>query len=331
MRHKTVILVLILLIACGLADAANPFRRRRAKGGMFPDNGDIPDLTRTGKVLTYEDKKFTEFYGEKGNLYLQYGMLHIMVGDYRYGGDGRRLTIELATMENPTAATGLYHHHRGNIVIGKGEPVKVGAEGVLDTERDGRTLYFYRSNIFAKIIYSGKDPVPNLLPIAKYIDERIPGGRDDKPDGFAYIEVEGVNKDTVALTPGYTFNISFLPPSVWASAPGGGSVASDLFIITRNLDRDAAQLYSDYNSYLKLYAEYVEEYRRGKQRFTKAVDPNQGRIVFTSYKNALILAVRPDGYDKGEVLIDRVIEKIDEVLPARRGGKRKKGKAAEDE
>ncbi|MDR3077898.1 MAG: hypothetical protein LBV15_03940, partial [Planctomycetota bacterium] len=250
--------------------------------------------------------------------YLEYGMINMMVGEYLHGGQGRRFSIELATMESPTAAAGLFHHHRGNILAEGGLAVDLGAEGVLDRNRGNRNLYFYRGRIFAKLVYSGPEPVPDLLPAGRFVDSRLPGGNDAKPDGFAYIDVPGINRDTIALTPGFTFNISFLPPSVWANAPGGGSVASDLFVITRNSRKEAEAAYRDYLDYLKLYADYFEEYRRGNRRFVKAVDPNQGRVVFAWHENAMIIAARPDGYEKGEALIDGVVARIDQIGPSGR-------------
>lgn len=319
MARKTALVVLTFLMLSLTADAAMfGMFKRKAKGEMYPETGDVPDLVQASKPLKYKGDKFAELYGSAGNRYLQYGLTSMMTGDYFYGGREGRLTIELATMDNPTSASGLFHHHRGQVIAGRGTPVEVGAEGVLDSGRENRTLYFYRSNIFVKIVYSGKKPVPDLSPIARYIDERIPGGNDAKPEGLDYIDVQGVNKDTVAVTPGFTFNMSFLPAAVWASAPGGGSVASDLFIITRRSDKEAADLYKDYFSYLKLYADYVEEYRRDRQRLVKAVDPNQGRVLFTAHRNALIIAARPDGYEKGEVLIDAVTARIDELKPGRK-------------
>lgn len=336
MRRHVILVVLSLLLLSVCADAAmpNPFRRKdRARGDYFPENGDVPDLVRAGNVVKYTPQKFTEFYGAGGNRYIQYGLLNMMACEYIWGGKDRRVTIEISTMESPTAAAGLFHHHRGNVLDGRGTAVDVGAEGVLDTKRGNRNMYLYRSNIFVKIIYAGRDPVPDLTLIGEYIDSQLPTGRDLKPDGFAYIGIDGVNEDTISLTAGFTFNLSFLPAAVWASAPGGGSAASDLFIITRQLDRDAAQLYQDYTSYIKLYAEYFEEYKRGRQPYTKAVDPNQGRVVFTHYRNALIIAARPDGYEKGEALIDKVMAKMDEESPdpKKKGGGglfRRKGKKA---
>jgi hypothetical protein len=327
-------LVVLLAGFAGTADAASPFRRRESEGPepsagrggkYFPNTGDVEDLVRVGKVLTYKNENFQALYGAAGNRYIQYGMINMMSSDYTYGGDDKRVSLEIATMETPTAAAGLFHHHRGTVLRNSGEAIDVGAEGVLDVPRGRRNLYFYRGSYFVKLVYSGKEPVPSLLPIAEYVDSRLPGGNDEKPAGFEYIDIEGVAKNTIGLTPGFTFNISFMPPSVWASAPDGGSPASDLHVITRYLHREAEELYRDYTSYLKLHAEYVEEYERDGLSLTKAVDPNQGRVLFTSYKNVVIIAARPDGYEKGEELIDRVIAKIDQV-----DGENKDKKDAED-
>ncbi|MCD8349438.1 MAG: hypothetical protein LUC93_02335 [Planctomycetaceae bacterium] len=317
-NRKTFIVVLVLFIAlAGICDAGMPFfgrNRSGEKGGLFPGDEDVENLYTTGKVVSHKPEEFQEIYGAAGNPYLQFGLINMKSCDYIYGGPKDRVSIEIATMESPTSAAGLFHHHRGKVLRGAGTSVDVGAEGVVDAARQNRNLYFYRGKMFVKILYSGKGKAPDLMPIARYIDDHLPAGsRDEKPDGFEYIEVEGINKDTIALTPGFTFNISFLPPSVWASAPGGGSVASDVFIITKYSTKEAAELHRDYTAYLKLHAEYIEEYTMGNMKLTKAVDPNQGRVVFGAYHNALIIAARPDGYDKGEVLIERVMERIDEV------------------
>ncbi len=317
-KRKALIVVLALFIAmAGMCDAGMPFfgrNRSGEKGGMFPGDEDIENLYSTGKITKVKLEEFQEIYGAAGNPYIQYGMVGMQSRDYIYGGPKDRVSIEIATMESPTSAAGLFHHHRGKVLRGAGKTVDVGAEGVIDAARQNRNLYFYRGKLFVKILYSGKGKAPDLMPIARYVDDHLPAGsRDEKPDGFEYIEIEGVNKDTIALTSGYTFNISFLPPSVWASSPGAGSVASDLFIITKYSTKEAAELHRDYTAYLKLHAEYIEEYTKGDMKLTKAVDPNQGRVVFGAYHNALIIAARPDGYEKGEVLIEGVMERIDEV------------------
>ncbi|MCC8180898.1 MAG: hypothetical protein LIP23_08330 [Planctomycetes bacterium] len=295
------------------AEAASWFRRNAITGAhYFPTDGEMAGLELRGKLMSYRGANFGQYYGAAGNRFVQYGIVRLVVGEYNYGNAGGRVTIEIATMDSPTAAAGIYHYHRARMP-GGGRQVEVGAEGLVDAGRRGRNLYFHRGPLFVKIIYSGDDPIPDLMPIAQLVDSKLPRGRDQRPDGFAYIRIPGVKQETIELTPGFTFNINFLPPAVWASAPGGGSIASDLFIITKQKNSEAAKLAKDYASWLRFNAEYIEEYKIGRQTYVKAVDPNQGRVVFTSYKNAMIIAARPDGYEKGEALIDLVMKKIDEL------------------
>lgn len=315
--RKATLLVLTLFFLTATGHAAM-FRRGGSATSMMPRNKDIPDLTLNGKILTYTNEKLKNYYGSGMNMYSQYGIDNLVAAEYTYGASDRRVTIEIANMQDATSAAGLFHYYRGNIVEDGGRPVDMGAEGVIDSGRENRNLYFYRAKNFVKIIYSGKDPVPDLMTIAGFIDGKAPGGRDEKPAGIDMIKVNGVNPDTVAVTPGYCFNLSFFPPAVWASAPGGGSVASDVFIMTRNKDSEAAELFNDYLAYLKLTAEYFEEYRRDRQRYLKAVDPNQGRVVATAYRNALIVFARPDGYERAEPIINAVMAKMDELDPPRR-------------
>ena len=315
--RKTALLVLALVaLAIPGAEAAFLSRlrgRHSAGAGMFPADGSVPGLRRLSRILTYRGETFQEHYGSAGNRYLQYGLLNLLSGEYAYGEGGGRTTIELATMETPVAAAGLFHYFRGAVLGSAGRDVPVGVEGVVDAARGDRNLYFYKANIFVKIVYSGREPVPDLVPVAAVIAGNIPAGREDRPDGFKYIEIDGVDLDTVALTPGHTFNSAFLPPSVWASAPAGGSVASDLFIITRRTAREANRTFRDYASYLRTLAEYFDEFKSGGRRFVRAVDPVQGRVVFAAHKRAVVIAARPDGFERGEELINRVIARIDEV------------------
>lgn len=318
--QKTIVFLAVLILAAlasppeaEAAGFSNMFRRNDIAGAeMLPVNGDLANLTTISKPVAYREANFIKYYGNAATRYIQYGMIRLVVCEYAYGGKDRRVTIEMASMETPTAATGIFHYVRGKVVRAGAKQIDVGAEGMLDTRRGGRNLYFYRSNVFVKVIYSGPDPTPDMLPIARLVDSKIPKGRDQAPDGFTYIQIPGVKQETVELTPGYTFNLDFLPPAVWASAPAGGSIASDLFIITRQRQTDAQKLVKEYTAYLRFNAEYVEEYRKGDIRYVKAVDPNQGRVLFTSHKNIMIIAARPDGYEKGEALIERVIQKIEE-------------------
>ncbi len=314
--------LLFIVAVAGLppeAEAGMPFRRGgsriagafRITGNLFPKKGDIPDLVPAGKILTYRGDSFKQLYGTAGERYVQFGMTSLLSMDYTYFVG--RLSIEIVTLDDPIQASGLFYYHRGKVLRTPGEMVDVGAEGVLDTGREGRNLYFYRANMFIKIVYSGKNPVPELLPIGKFIDDKLPANDDDKPAGVEYIRIEGVDEDTIAVTPGFTFDNNALPPSVWASAPGAGTQASDLFIVTRTRDGDARTVFEDYLAYLKMYAKYIEEYDIDGQQYVKAVDPGQGRVVLTRYGNAIIIAARPDGYARGELLIGRVMDRIDEI------------------
>ena len=317
MRRAAFLVLIMLFFTSANADAAGLFAKMRGndvgKGGMFPGNGEIPDLVLASKVLTYRNQTFINNYGASGNAYLMYGLSNLKAADYNYGGNDKRIVIEIATMTSADAAAGLFHNIRGTSLANIAKPVDVGTEGMIDSGRGGRTVYFYKSNLFVKIIYSGKMPIPDIMPIARAVAERIPKGRSGKPVGFEYIDVPGVNMESAGITPGNTFSLKDLPPSVTANAPGGGSTASDLFVITRLSARDANAVVKEYSAYLRMLGSSHEEYTRGgsRQRFYKSVDPVQGRVVFTAYKNVVIIVARPDGYHKGEALIDAVMQKID--------------------
>lgn len=324
MHRKTVLPVLAAILAFCAAGAFSEaeagmlfrrgFNRGELQGEFFPAEGAVPGLKPIGKLLTYRSGKFEELYGTAGERYIQFGMTKLMSANYEYRGGG--LSLEIVTLEEPIQASGLYHYHRGKVLRTPGKPMPVGAEGILDTGRGGRNLYFYRSNMFVKVVYSGKEPVPDLMPVAEFVDKQLPSRYDDKPDGIEYIKIRGVNEETIATTAGFTFDNMALPASVWASAPGGGSQASDLFVITRQQERDAQEVFEEYAAYLKMYAKTFEEYDVEGRPYVKGVDPGQGRVVFTRHRNAVIIAARPDGFEKGEVLIRRVMERIDRIQGA---------------
>lgn len=318
--RKTLVILAVLIVAAAIQpDPAHAalFGRRSAGDDMFPGKGALTDLVRVGKIVKYKSDKFLDYYGENGARFLQYGLVNLLVGEYTYGAKNRRLTIEIATMESETAAAGLYYYHRGRVVQRRRD-VNVGEAGVVDVGRDNRSLYFYGARLFVKVVYSGPEPVPDLTQVGALVAAKMPVSDKSGPDGFDYIRIPGVDQDTIELTPGFTFSLNFLPPSVSASAPGGGSAASDMFVITQWQNKEAAKLAKDYHAYLKRYAEYVEEYKKGDIRFVKTVDPSQGRVVYALYQNILIIAARPDGYEKGEALIEQVIERYDELNPKRK-------------
>lgn len=320
--RKTTIIVLIALTLCCAAQAAmpNPFRRMGASNGrMMPENGDFSGLTPTGKTLTYSEKRLIDFYGKSAGPFLAYGYDTLFRREYTLNSPKDRITIEVAVMGSTLGAAGLYHHHRLNIIgQGKWAPAAVGAEGMTDKGRQNRNLYFYKEKYFCKVIYSGSEPVPDLVPIARVVENKLPQGiSDQRPTEFAVIDIPGVNMETLSVTAGSCFNLTFMPVAVTASAPGGGSVASDMFLVTRYRDSEAADLYRDYASYLKMFANYFEEYTVNGRTYGKAVDPNQGRVLFTVYRNLFIIAARPDGYEKGEPLIAAIMARYDQIAPPR--------------
>ena len=309
---RRIVLVAVLFLFSASAHAAMFGIGNEADSGNLPGSGEIEGIEPIGKPRKYRAQNFHEYYGTQGNRYIQYGMENMFVREYSYNGTENHITIEIANMENPTAAAGLFHYHRGQILGGKGKSVPVGTEGVSDTPRGDRNLYFYQSKTFVKIVYTGKLPIPDLLPIAQGVSAKLPDSDKGKPEGFELLEVEGVDAETISLTPGFTFNADFLPASVYASAPGGGNPeVSDIFLITRRTSKDAAGIAKDYTSFLRLMGENFEEYKKDGRRYVKAVDPKQGRVVFTAYKRFVIICARPDGYEKGEMMIGRVIDRID--------------------
>lgn len=316
MRQATVLVLITLLLLPPAAEAAGLFAKLRgrdaAADGMFPGSGVVDGLEKVSKVTTYRSHNLSKHFGEFAGRYAQYGLQDVKVCEYDFGGPGERLVVEIGTMDSVDAAAGLFHFYRAKVVAGSGKPVDIGTEGIIDAGRGSRTIYFYKANLFVKIIYSGKtDSIPDIVPVARAVDARIKNRGAEKPLGFKYIDIPGVDMRSVAVTPGRTFNIQELPPAVWASSPGGGSTASDLFIITRRGAKEATQVAKDYAAWLRMLGENFEEFRRGKQRFYQAVDPSQGRVIFTAYKHVVIIAARPDGFDKGEALIEAVMRKID--------------------
>lgn len=315
MRAILTILVFSFFLSLGSVTAGETVKpgRRLGKGtaSYLPVPGEAPGLELTKKAAIYRGDKFNEYYGASGARYMQYGLSDIATAEYTLGGEGKTMTAEAARMKSQTAAAGMFHYYRGQFLAGRGTAVQVGSEGVVDSVRKNRSLYFYKGSVFCKVVYSGPEPVPDLVPVGLAMAAMIKGESNIRADGFAYLDVPGVEMDTVGLTPGFTFNSLFLPPSVCARAPGAGAEVSDIYMITTQKAGTAQKVGKDYETYLRLNGDNYEVYKRGKQRFCKAVDPGQGRVVFTVYKNSVIIVARPQEYEKGEALIEQVLRRMD--------------------
>ena len=187
----------------------------------------------------------------------------------------------------------------------------VGAQGVLDLRHERRNLYFYKQRFFVKLIYTGAKPVPDLVPLAQAAARGIPGpGR--RPEGFRYLDVDGVKPATAHATPGYTFNCDFLPPAITAKAPGAGSVVSDVYLIVHNDEEEARRTGRDYRQFLQLNGKNFDLERRRRERrlVWRARDPSQGRVICTRYKRFVIIVARPHTYAEGGRLLERIVAHI---------------------
>ncbi len=276
----------------------------------LPASGAVPGLLRATKVTSYKQERMEDYFGPTFRLYLNYGAQGLSTADYTYLGEEKTLTIESFTMENATAAAGLYHYFRGRKLRGRGFPVEVGAEGVLDRERDGRNLYFYKNRIFAKVIYSGPEPVPGLVPIGRAMAADIPGSRE-RPRGFAFLDVAGVDPTSTYVSPGYTFNADFLPPGIFAKAPGAGGIA-EVFLIGHFDRREAQQTAEDYMVYLRRAGTDFSRKIVDRRRVVwQARDPDQGRVICTLARSYVVGVVRPRTYAEGEAILDRIADRIE--------------------
>ncbi|MCX7934761.1 MAG: hypothetical protein N3A66_05830 [Planctomycetota bacterium] len=275
----------------------------------LPENGAVPGLKRVGKIRQYRTSQLNEYLGPSANLFVGYGAENLAVADYVLGDAKQTLAVECYGMNSDVAAAGIFHYYRGRWLRGRGTPVEVGSEGVLDQTRENRNLYFYKQRYFFKIIYSGPLPVPDLTPLGRAVANAVPG-TSERPRGFEFLEVEGVARDTAYVSPGYTFNCDFLPPGVFAKAPGAGDIA-EVFIIAHLNEDEAQKTARDYRTYLQLNGQNYSQKGVAKGRVVwQARDPNQGRVMCTQHKQFVIGVVRPQTWEKAEALLDAIVKKI---------------------
>jgi len=310
------ILLVGLLVAAALAAGCSgsklPFRMPLIGGNDFlPQAEELPGWRMADDgIRRFAGRKLEKYIGTEANLIRNYGFHLLSAADYvRTGEDEPSLTIESYEMEKPLSASGIYHYHRGrklHRLEGRARPVDVGVEGVA-TER---VLYFYKGLFFFKIIYTGSAAAaPDLVAIGRGMAGRIPG-ESRPPRGFEYLAVEGVDTSTSRVTPGYAFNYDFLPPAIFASAPGAGDIA-EVFIIGHFDEEDARRTAKDYRTFLQLNGLDYEAKRTADRRLVWwARDPAQGRVIVTRYKNWVFGVQTPKTYERGEVLLDRIAARM---------------------
>jgi hypothetical protein len=284
-------------------------------GSMFRPDGHLPPdnfvegWTQLGKKRWVAGKHLDEYIGRQAAMFQSYGVSLLTAADYKREGENESsLTIESYEMDNPLGASGIYHYHRGRILRGQGIPVDVGIEGV----RGAGVLYFYKGLYFFKLIYTGSsDKKPNMVEMGIYIAKSIPG-TSRPPRGFEYLAVDGVNPKTSRITAGYTFNYDFLPTGIFCKAPGAGKIA-EVFILGHYDKGSADRTARDYRFFLEKYGLDYSFKRNGLRRLVWwARDPTHGRVICTQYGTWIVGVLTPETYEKGELIIDRVIERMKE-------------------
>jgi hypothetical protein len=298
----------LVLAGCPLS-GLNPAQMLSGDGHL-PEGAEIAGWQQTGDLERFGGKDLEDYIGRQAALYRNYGFVVLCVADYRRpGAEHPALTIESYEMERPMAASAVFHYHRGRklpYLEGSAAPVDVGVNGA-GTER---VLYFYKDRWFFKLIYSGAaGQEPDLPAIGRHIAAAIPG-EARPPRGFEYLAVEGVDAKTAEPTAGYTFNYAFLPPAIRAEAPGAGPIA-EVYLIG-HFERDQAEKTAqDHRYWLRSNGLDYSVKRTGSGRLLwMGRDPSQGRVICTQYRTWVILVLAPKTYERGEVMLDRIVERI---------------------
>ncbi len=308
MTTRWVAATLALTVFAGCFGTVGDIVRGEARGHL-PISGDVHGLELLGDTRLFASKESKRFHlGNRARPFTQYGVETIYNGEYYYGGKGKSLTIDVYKMATPKAAMGLFHWHRGYVLLDKGTPVDVGAEGVVDTLKKRRNLYFYKQYYLVSLVYSGPEPVPDLLPVARFIARQIPG-ENVKPRGFELLDVEGINAASGKITPGNTFNAEFLPPSIRAYAPAAGPLA-EIHIMAFHEEDRAKKVWKDYREYLQLEGEEFGAKLRLNRPIWWARDPQQGRVVCMLARDYVLILSNVEKYELGAALLDRVGDRI---------------------
>ena len=227
-----------ILIFCLLGLGCLGQKKKRGELGAFeaisrgylPQTGMHTGLQQLGKLRNRQGPDdMIKFLGKTGRMYAAYGATSLQSADYYLGDPNKTMTLESIDMGSIESAAALFYYYKGRWLRDQGKSIDVGSDGVLDTTRGNRNLYFYKRKRFFKVIYTGKLPAPNLIPVAKTIEKIVPG-KNTRPRGFEYCHMDGIKADSARVSPGYTFRCDFLPPAVYANAPAAGKNAEIFFI-----------------------------------------------------------------------------------------------------
>lgn len=312
MRKFTIIITVaisLLLSACmgGAFDGE--------KNGFLPVNADdFPGLTPRGKRRNlFTDKDIEKYLGNKAGLFLQYGLRSIYTNDYTFGGEDKDLTIESFQIDSNVGTAGTFYYYAGRKLRNQGKKLDIGAQGVLDTEHEGRNLYFYKGHWFVSLVYSGKEPIPDLVPLAKYIAGNVNGGINWKPQGFKFLEVDGVSSRYAKISWGNALNMQFLPVSVWALAPKAGSNARAF--ISEFMDvKSCNDTAKDFQRFLQLetkdYKSEAVKVGNSKYYIKSGIDTKEGLLMFATYKHHMVILSEVADHEAGKEIIISILNKM---------------------
>lgn len=285
--------------------------RKAVKGelsGNLPADGAVPGLERTAPTRqVFRDNDINSYFGTQANFVRGMGLNTLHVGEYTLGGAGRSLTVEAYQMNSEHAPAGMYYHYRAHRLHFQGERVEVGAEGLLDTRSGGKNLYFYKGHWFIALIYTGRDPVPDLMPLAQHIAAGIQG-QNVRPRGFLHLDVEGVDAENAFISPGNMLNLEWLPPGVQAMAPGAGPRAI-AFVIPFADPKSAENTRNEFRQVLHMEGRDVRRARLpGDLNLTGEMgeDPKLGRVTFVTYRHWLVGVVHAEDYEPAHAILHRI-------------------------
>jgi hypothetical protein len=134
-----------------------------------------------------------------------------------------------------------------------------------------------------------------------------------------------VDPSTGRVSGGYTFNYEFLPPGVFAKAPGAGAIA-EVFLISHYTQKEAEKTAHKHRYFLEVNGmDYDSKYTTreedggggfaffgsgGHRRVWWGTDPNVGRVICTRYGVYLIGVLAPKSFERGEVILDRIVAEM---------------------
>lgn len=298
----------VLLLLCALAAFGCKKAIKGELRGNLPADGAVPGLEQAAPPRQiFRDRDIDSYFGTHANFIRGMGLNTLHVGEYTLGGSGRTLLVESYQMNSEHAPAGMYYHYRAHRLHFQGQKVDVGAEGLLDTRSGGKNLYFYKGNWFIALVYTGRDPVPDLMPLAQHIAAGIQG-QNVRPRGFLHLEVEGVDAANAFISPGNMLNSEWLPPGVMALAPGAGSKAK-AFVIPFADGKSAENARNEFRQFLHMDGRDVRRARLpGDLGLTAEMgeDPTYGKVTFVVYRHWLVGVAETDDYDAAHAILHRI-------------------------